>query len=92
MGMQTDIKAANVSVTGTVFASRTRVRSLFITPSATAGTITIRDGGAGGVTVLDFATTAAGAPFSVYIPDQGVLFYTDVHATVSNATAIVFYG
>lgn len=92
MGMQTDIKAANVSATGTVFGARTRVRSLFITPGATAGTLTIRDGGAGGVTVLDFATTAAGAPFSVYIPDQGILFYTDVHATVTNATAIVFYG
>lgn len=92
MGMQTDIKAANVSATGTVFGDRTRVRSLFITPGATAGAVTIRDGGAGGAIVMDFVTPAAGAPYSVYIPDQGILFYTDVHATVSNATAIVFYG
>ena len=92
MGMQTDIKAASVAATGTAVGYRTRVRSLFITPGASAGSLTIRDGGAGGTTVMSFTTTASGAPFSVYIPDQGVLFYTDVHATVSNATAIVFYG
>lgn len=92
MGMQTDIKAANVSATGTVFGSRVRVRSLFITPSATAGTFTLRDGGAGGAIVMDFVTPANGAPYSVYIPDEGVLFYTDVHATVTNSTGIVFYA
>lgn len=92
MAMQTDVKAAYVSATGTVFAGRTRLRGVLVVPGASAGSVVIRDGGGSGTTVLNITTVAAGTPFNVLIPADGVLFTTDIHATLSNATINAFYG
>lgn len=92
MGMQTDVSTAIVSVSGTAYAARTRVRGLLVVPSGSAGTIVLKDGGASGTTLLSIATAANGEPFSVVIPANGVLFETDVYTAVSNAAVTVFYG
>lgn len=90
--MQTDVKAAAISSTGTLYAGPTRVRGMLIIPGASAGSVAIRDGGSGGAVVFTIATVAGGTPFSVVIPAEGVKFNTDVYATISNATGSVFYG
>ncbi len=50
MAMQTDILVANVSVSGTASTARTRVRGLLVSPGASAGSVTLKDGGSGGTT------------------------------------------
>lgn len=90
--MQTDVMAASVAETGSVYAARTRVRGLLVSPTTSAGSIALKDGGSGGTTLMTIPTAANGEPFSVIIPANGVLFETNVYATVSNATAVVFYG
>ena len=92
MSMQTDVMTAVVSVTGTAYGARTRVRGLLVVPSGSAGSVVLKDGGSGGTTLMSIATAANGEPFSVVIPANGVLFETDVHATLSNAAVTVFYG
>ena len=92
MTMQTDVKVAYVSATGTVFAGRTRLRSILVIPGASAGSVVIRDGGASGTTMFNIATAAAGTPFNVLLPGEGVLFATDIHATLTNATINACYG
>ena len=90
--MQTDVKAKSLSVSGSVFGDRTRVRGLVITPGASAGSVTLKNGGSGGTSIMVIDTVAQGEAFNVIIPGEGVLFTTDVYATLSNATATVFYG
>jgi hypothetical protein len=92
--MQTDVKAGYVSATATVFDGRTRFKGLVVTPGSAAGTVVVRDGGAGGTTLFSTATLSSGTPFSVLIPGEGVLCYTDLHVTVTGAatTAMVYYG
>ena len=92
MGMQTDVKAASLAASGSVFGDRTRVRGLVIEPSATAGTVVLRNGGVGGAVVMTFNTPANAAPYSVLLPGEGVLFSTNVYAALTNAKATVFYG
>jgi hypothetical protein len=94
MTMQTDVKAGYVSSTATVFSGRTRLKGLLVTPGSAAGTVVVRDGGASGTTLISTATLASGTPFSLLIPGEGVVCYTDLHVTVSGAatTATVFYG
>lgn len=92
MAMQTDILVADVSVSGTASAARTRVRGLLVSPGASAGSVVLKDGGASGTTKMTIPTVANGEPFSVVIPADGVLFQTDVYVAVSNSTALVFYG
>ena len=94
MGMQTDVKGAYVSATATVYNDRTRLKSLFVTPGSTAGTVVVRDGGSSGATIFSTATLAAGNPFNMLLPGEGVLCSTNLHITVSgtDTTAVVYYG
>lgn len=91
--MTTDVRAATITGTGTAYAAPTRVRKLAWVNTATAGSIVLRDGGAGGTTELSLATPAAAGFNSVDIPENGIRFEKDAHATLTNVTSLtVFYG
>jgi len=91
--MQTDVKSAYLAATGTAVASsRTRVKSVIIAATATAGSVILRDGGASGVTRLQIDTPAAAGMINAILPGEGILFNTDVHGTLTNCTATVVYG
>lgn len=92
MTMQTDIKAKSLAASATVFDQRTRVRGLVIEPGGSAGSVVLKDGGSGGTSVMTFNTVANGETFTVVIPSDGVLFLTDVYATLTNTKVTVFYG
>ena len=87
--MQTDVKAKSLGSTGVVYEGRTRVRGLIIAAGASAGNVTLADGG---VNVFAIQTPANGLTFNAIIPAEGVLFYSNVSATLLNATVTVFYG
>ena len=92
MGMQTDIKAASVAVSGTAYGGRTRVRGALVEPGTGVGSVVFKDGGVSGTTVMTINTVANGEPFSVVIPAEGVLFVIDVYVALTNAKVTVFYG
>lgn len=88
--MKTDVKAATMTVSGTVYGARTRVRGVVLMADvgSSTGSVTLSDGAA---VVMTFAV-ANGLSYSVLIPEDGVLFSTSVEITLTNATAVVFYG
>ena len=86
--MQTDVKAVSLSASATAFSGRTRVRGLVVEPGSSAGSLILKDGGSSGTTVMTINTPASGQVFNVIIPGEGVLFLTDVYATLSNAKEI----
>ncbi|NBS67394.1 hypothetical protein EBT31_00575 [bacterium] len=92
MAIQTDVKANSLAASGTVYGARTRVRGVIIEPGASAGSVVLKNGGSSGTTVLTINTTAGGETFNALIPSSGVLFTTDVYATLTNAKVTVFYG
>ena len=92
MGMQTDVQAKSLNASGSVYGARTRVRGIIITPGANAGSVALKNGGSSGTTVMTITTVANGEAFNAIIPGNGVLFDTDVYATLSNASVTVFYG
>jgi hypothetical protein len=92
--MQTDVKSSHVEATGTMVSGRTRVKGYQCLSGGTAGDIIFRDGGASGITRLQFnIPNNTNNPFANIIPGEGILFETDVHVTVpTNAKVTVFYG
>lgn len=92
MTVQTDVKANSLAASGTVFAGRTRVRGLIVEPGGSAGSVVLKDGGSSGTTIMTINTLAGGETFNALIPASGVLFPTDVYATLTNAKVTVFYG
>ena len=90
--MQTDVKAKSLAVSGSVFGDRTRVKGLVVEPGTGPGSVELKDGGASGTSVMTINTTALGEPFNVLIPGEGVIFRTNVYATLTDAKVTVFYG
>lgn len=101
MSMQTDI-LASVPITAsgqftnqaTANIGRCRVKAVLLIPGASAGTLTLKDGGSGGTTIATFNTPAsATAPMYVLLPGEGLLFRTAVYGTVSNVGfSTIFYA
>ena len=94
--MQGDVKSSHVNASGSVYASRTRVKGFSICATASvAGTLLLRDGGSGGTVLIEIDIPSNSNPNSFYvaIPQEGVLFSTNVYATLTNiASVTVFYG
>lgn len=91
MAMQTDVRSAERTTTGTAYAAPARLKGLVIS-FATGGTVVVKDGGSGGTTVFSYTAPAAAGTVNVIIPGEGILCRTDIHVTLSSATATVFYG
>lgn len=102
MSMQTDVKATKpLTATGAFktqanddITFRTRIKGLYYTNGATAGSVVVRSGN-GGEVLLTVDTPAAVNADGVYIlvPDQGILAENGLYATITNtASVIIFYG
>lgn len=99
--MQSDILASKpLTTTGQMKGQndgnigRARVRAIYIVPAAGAGSVVLRDGGASGG-IKTTVNTLAASTSSTYmiLPGEGLLFNTDVHATVTDVVSVtVFYG
>lgn len=87
-----DVQAKRLTGTGAASTGRARLRQVQVLVAAGAGRLTFSDGN-GGSTLLDLDFTAS-QTHSVNIPDEGVLFTSDVHvATATNITAMtIFYA
>jgi hypothetical protein len=96
MTTQGDVKSTHRNSSGTVYSQRTRVKGFSVCGVASqTGTLLLRDGGASGPVLIEIDIPSNSNPNSFYvaIPQQGVLFTTDVYATITNiASVTVFYG
>ena len=87
-----DVKTKRLTGTGAAGIGRNRLRQVQVLTGAGAGRLTLTDGN-GGSTVLDIDFLASDS-HSVNIPDEGVLFTSDIHVgTATNITAMtIFYS
>ena len=101
MSMQTDVLACQpLTATGQALNQagdtipRARVKSLHIIPAATAGTVVLRDGGASGPIIATINTVASATqPQYILLPGEGLLFRTNIHATITNVGfTTIFYA
>ena len=96
--MQTDVLSSHLSVAGSYYVGRTRLRGIVISPKAsTAATFEIRNGGATATVLYTMDIASLGTPntFYVLIPGEGILASTGLYLTLSvgSVTGItVFYG
>jgi hypothetical protein len=95
MGMQTDVKSAYRTTDGTIFGAPARIKGILISPSTSAGSLVLKDGGTGGATVfeINWPSNTTPAPFNIIVPAEGIRCETDIYADVTTLTSItVFYG
>ena len=89
-----DVKSTRVGASGAIFAGPGRVKAIYIVAGGTAGSVTIKDGGASGTSVCVINTPAlATETIMVNLPGAGIKCDTSIYATVSQATSVtVFYA
>ena len=99
--MQTDVLASiPITASGqftdqaTNNISRCRIKSIYIVPGASAGSLVLRDGGASSAIKLTVNTVASATqPTYMLMPGEGLVFQTAVYGTVSNlGSATIIYG
>lgn len=85
-----DVSVSYVTATGTVASGRRRLCGVHYHSAGSTGKMVLRDGGASGTVImtLDFHANSTG---DLSLPDEGVLFGTDIHATYTNITSATFF-
>ena len=101
MSMQTDVLASAARTTDGQLLDqagdtiiRARIKSIYSVPTASAGSVVFKDGGASGTTRLTVNTVASATqPTYMLMPGEGVLFSTNIYVDVTNiGFVMVFYG
>jgi hypothetical protein len=98
MGMQTDVLSAHLSVAGTLYTGRTRLKGIIVAPKAsTAATFEIRTTSATGPILFTMDIASLGTPntTSIVIPGEGIVASDGLYLTTSVGTVTgitVFYG
>jgi len=88
--MKSDVKAIQITGTGTVFAGRTRLRGIIMNSSTSTANGSISLTEVGSADVLFTTTVRADDDFAFNIPEDGVLFKNGMNTTaISNCTATV---
>ena len=89
---RSDVFAVTKTADATVYAGRARVRQIqVVTAGSGSPQVVLKDGGSSGTTLLDVAFGTS-STFSVNIPDNGILFETDVNVhTIDAITSVVFF-
>jgi len=77
-------RSVEVTATGTAYNGPCKLLRVIVKPGASAGSFTLRDGGAAGRTILsDGNVSAMGQAYPIEIDHD---CKTDLHATISNCT------
>jgi len=86
-----DVRAVTLTADGTVNAGRARVRQIQVKTAGTGSPqILSKDGGASGTTLIDLAFGISDT-FSVNIPDNGILFETDVYLDLTACSSVTVF-
>jgi hypothetical protein len=86
-----DVFAVTKTADATIFDGRARVRQIqVVTAGSGSPQVVLKDGGSGGTTMLDLAF-GTGSTFSVNIPDNGILFNTDVYLDLTACSSVTVF-
>jgi hypothetical protein len=82
------IKSAKVTATGTLIDGPARLLAIHAVDGAAAGNFILKDGGASGASKLDVDTAGGTVNADIVVPGGGMVFSTDVHATLTTITSL----
>ena len=89
MGFMSDVQSTYLNASGDIFTGRTRIKGIY-TPSG-AGSITIKNGGTSGDTVMKIDTVSSGGSTYLMLPEDGILCKDGAYATLSGVASATFF-
>jgi hypothetical protein len=83
-----DVRSGNITATGTAVSGPARVKGIWYRGTAAAQSVVLRDGGGGGAVKLTLDGLAVADVRYLELPEGGMVFATDVHATLTNVDSL----
>lgn len=80
-----NIKSVQKTTSAQAVNGRSRLLGVYFTNTATASSVTLKDGGSSGVARLTLATPASAGSQDLIIPDVGILFDDGIYITFGSA-------
>lgn len=80
-----NIKSVQKTASAAAVSGRTRLLGVYFTNTATASSVTLKDGGSSGTARLSLLTPAAAGSQDLIIPDMGILFEDGIYITFGSA-------
>jgi hypothetical protein len=80
-----NIQSVQKTTTAQAVDGRARLLGVYFTHTNTPATLTLRSGGASGVSRLAITSPATADSQDLILPDMGILFEDGIHITVSSA-------
>jgi hypothetical protein len=82
------VKGAAANTTTTINSIRSRLKGFVVGVDAASGSVTFNDGG---TAVFNVAVVGGTSDVPMNIPEQGVLFKSNLNVTTVNCTCTVFF-
>jgi hypothetical protein len=80
-----NIKSVQKTSSAAAVSGRTRLLGVYFTNTATASSVTLKDGGSSGTARLSLITPASAGSQDLIIPDMGILFEDGIYITFGSA-------
>ncbi|MEQ8226724.1 MAG: hypothetical protein RIA64_01460 [Rhodospirillales bacterium] len=91
--MHSDVKSIEKTASATAVSGEHRLKGVYLVPSASAGTLIVKDGGSSGTTMLTLKTVASATadPVFVPIPCNGIRFMTDIYLDITDVASVTVF-
>lgn len=89
MAFMSDVQSTYLAASGDVWTGRTRIKGIYVTVGA--GSVTIKNGGSSGTTVMKIDTVAAGGPTYLLLPEDGILCENGAYAVLAGVGSATFF-
>ena len=93
--MQTDVLSASTTSTVNLVPTRCRVKGIWLSHGATAGTAVFYDSATTGTSLTSITLNTAGVINDAYlpVPGEGILFQNGVYVVLTNVASVtIFYA
>ena len=83
-----DVRSSNITATGTAVSGPARVKGVWYRGATGVQSVVLRDGGGAGTVKLTLDGLAVADVRFLELPEGGLVFATDVHATLTNVDSL----
>ena len=90
MGYKSDVQSTYLDADGAIFAGRSRVKGIYVSPDTGVGVVEITDGN-GGPTLYQIDVPSGSSAIYMSLPEDGILFKNGAYAVLTTVISATFF-
>lgn len=90
MAYMSDLQSTYRTTDGAIFAGRTRIKAIYVSPDTTTGSVSITDG-SGGTVLYRIDVPLGSSAIYMSLPEDGILFKSGAYADLTTVISATFF-